>query len=163
MKNRHILLAEDDPHDAQMILAVLEEQNRANKVFVVHDGEEVLDYLYGRGKFHSREEGNPVAILLDLKMPKIDGLEALKIIKSDEHLKNVPVVMLTSSRETADLKECYRNGVNAYVVKPVDLADFAKVIQQLGFFWTTINEPPPEPKKRETPIPVGEPKKEIQK
>jgi CheY-like chemotaxis protein len=104
MNGRHILLAEDDPRDAQMTLAALEEQSEANEVFVVHDGEEVLDYLYCREKFEAREGGNPIAVLLDLKMPKIDGLEALKIIKADEHLKTIPVVMLTSSRETADLQ-----------------------------------------------------------
>jgi CheY-like chemotaxis protein len=150
MNIRPILLAEDDPCDARLTLAALEEDNRANKVFVVQDGEEVLDYLYCRGKFETRERGNPTMVLLDLKMPKVDGREALKIIKADEHLKTIPVVMLTSSREMADLVKCYEHGVNAYVVKPVDFAEFAKVVKQLGVFWTTINEPPPTTNTQET-------------
>jgi CheY-like chemotaxis protein len=140
---RHILLAEDDPRDAEMTLAALEEYNLANKVFVVHDGEQVLDYLYCRGKFKTREGGNPAAVLLDLKMPKVDGLEVLRTIKTDEHLKTIPIVVLTSSRETPDLVECYKHGVNAYVVKPVDFTEFAKAVKQLGAFWAVVNEPPP--------------------
>jgi CheY-like chemotaxis protein len=150
MNRSHILLAEDDPCDAKLTLGALEEYNRANKVFVVQDGEEVLDYLYCRGKFETRESGNPTTVLLDLKMPKVDGLEALKIIKADERLKTIPVVMFTSSREMADLAKCYEHGVNAYVVKPVDFGEFAKVVKQLGVFWTTLNEPPPSIKTQET-------------
>jgi CheY-like chemotaxis protein len=143
MNMKHILIAEDDPHDEELTLAALEEYNLANKLFVVHDGEEALDYLYYRGKFKTRTEGNPVTLLLDLKMPKVSGLEVLKIIKSDEHLKTIPVVVLTSSRETPDITECYKYGVNAYVVKPVDFPEFMKAVKQLGVFWVAINEPPP--------------------
>jgi CheY-like chemotaxis protein len=144
MNLRNILLAEDDPRDAKLTLAALEEYNLANKIFAVHDGEAVLDYLYCRGKFEGREGGNPVAILLDLKMPKVDGLEVLKIVKSDNNLKTIPIVVLTSSREVPDLVECYRLGVNAYVVKPVEFDAFAKAVKQLGVFWAAVNEPPPE-------------------
>ena len=147
MSGRQILVAEDDPQDARMTLAALADEKMAAEVVVVHDGEELLDYLYCRERFQTRHGGNPIALLLDLKMPKIDGLEALKIIKADEHLKTIPVIMLTSSRETADLKECYGHGVNAYVVKPVDFADFATAIKHLGAFWAAINEPPPETEK----------------
>ena len=159
MNERHILLTEDDPQDAQMTLTALGVQNSAETVFLVHNGEELLDYLYCREKFKTREGGNPIAILLDLKMPKIDGLEALKIIKADAHLKTIPIVMLTSSREASDLKECYAHGANAYVVKPVDCTDFSNAIKQLGTFWIDINEPPPETKKRDTST-QGAPKKE---
>jgi len=144
MNLKHILLAEDDPRDAKLTLAALDEFNLANEVFVVHDGEAALDYLYCRGKFEKREGGNPVAILLDLKMPKVDGLEVLETIKADSHLKSIPIVMLTSSRETPDLTKCYGLGVNAYVVKPVDFGEFAKAVKQLGIFWAAVNEPPPQ-------------------
>jgi CheY-like chemotaxis protein len=110
---RHILIAEDDPRDEQLTLSALEENNLANKVFVVHDGEEALDYLYCRGKFKTRTGGNPVAVLLDLKMPKVSGLEILKTIKADEYLKMIPIIVLTSSREEPDVIECYKHGVNA--------------------------------------------------
>jgi len=138
-----ILLAEDDPRDAELILASLEEHHLANKVAVARDGEEALDYLYRRGQFKTRAGGNPILVLLDLKMPKVNGLEVLKIIKADEQLKLIPIVVLTSSRETPDLIKCYQHGVNAYVVKPVDFAEFMKVVQQLGIFWAAVNEPPP--------------------
>jgi CheY-like chemotaxis protein len=144
MNLRQILLAEDDPRDAKLTLAALEEFNLANEVFVVHDGEAALDYLYCRGKFEKRDSGNPVAVLLDLKMPKVDGLEVLETIKADSHLKTIPIVMLTSSREMPDLTQCYELGVNAYVVKPVDFGEFAKAVKQLGIFWAAINEPPPQ-------------------
>ena len=149
MKIKHILLAEDDPRDEELTLAALEEFNLANQVFVVHDGEEVLDYLYCRGKFKTRASDNPVAVLLDLKMPKINGLEVLKIIKADERLKTIPIVVLTSSRETPDMTECYQHGVNAYVVKPVDFSEFMKAVRELGIFWVAINEPPPLTKNGE--------------
>jgi CheY-like chemotaxis protein len=152
---RHILLAEDDPRDAKLTLAALEGYNLANKVFTVHDGEAVLDYLYCRGKFEKREGGNPVVVLLDLKMPKVDGLEVLKIVKADEYLKTIPIVMLTSSRETPDLIECYKHGVNAYVVKPVDFNEFAKAVKQLGIFWAAVNEPPPRAATEKPSIQTG--------
>jgi len=152
MNIRHILLAEDDPRDAKLTLAALDEYNLANKVFVVHDGEAALDYLYCRGKFEMREGGNPIAVLLDLKMPKVDGLEVLKTVKADENLNTIPVVMLTSSRETPDLIECYKHGVNAYVVKPVDFGEFAKAVKQLGIFWAAVNEPPPPAGKEDPSI-----------
>jgi CheY-like chemotaxis protein len=153
---KNILLAEDDPRDVELTLAALEEHHLANKVFVVRDGAAALDYLYRRGEFKTRAVGNPVVVLLDLKMPKVNGLEVLKIIKADEHLKIIPVVVLTSSRETPDLVECYQHGVNAYVVKPVDFADFMKAIKQLGIFWAAINEPPPHIGREDTPIQSGE-------
>src|SRR5208282_382793 len=153
---KHILLAEDDPRDAKLTMAALEEYNLANKVYAVHDGEAVLDYLGCEGKFKGREGGNPVAILLDLKMPKVDGLEVLKMIKADPKLKTIPVVVLTSSRETPDLIECYKHGVNAYVVKPVEFDAFAKAVKQLGVFWAAVNEPPPSPEIEARSIPGGE-------
>jgi CheY-like chemotaxis protein len=152
---KHILIAEDDPRDEELTLAALEEFNLANQVFVVHDGEEALDYLYCRGKFKTRAPGNPVAVLLDLKMPKINGLEVLRIIKSDERLKTTPIVVLTSSRETPDMAECYKYGVNAYVVKPVDFSEFMKAVRQLGVFWVAINEPPPPIQNGEVISPGG--------
>jgi CheY-like chemotaxis protein len=139
---KKILLAEDDPRDVELTLAALEEHHLANKVAVVHDGAEALDYLYCRGKFKTRASGHPVLVLLDLKLPKVSGLEVLKIIKADEHLKIIPVVVLSSSRETPDVVECYRHGVNAYVVKPVDFDEFMKAVKLLGIFWAAINEPP---------------------
>lgn len=143
MNLRHILLVEDDPRDAKLTLAALHEFNVANKVSIVNDGEQALDYLYCRGKFEKREGGNPVAVLLDLKMPKVDGLEVLRTMKADKALKMIPIIMLTSSRETPDLTECYSLGVNAYVVKPVDFGEFAKAVKHLGIFWAAVNEPPP--------------------
>ena len=119
---KNILLVEDDPRDVELTLAALEEHHLANKVVVVDDGAEALDYLYRRGKFKTRAGGDPVVVLLDNKMPKVSGLEVLKTIKADEHLKMIPVVVLTSSRETPDLIEFYKHGVNAYVVKPVDFS-----------------------------------------
>jgi CheY-like chemotaxis protein len=143
MTIKHILLVEDDPRDVKLTVAALGEFNLANKISVVPDGEQALDYLFCRGKFEKRENGNPVAVLLDLKMPKIDGLEVLKIIKTDKNLKTIPIIMLTSSREMPDLIQCYGHGVNAYVVKPVDFGEFAKAVKQIGIFWVAVNEPPP--------------------
>jgi CheY-like chemotaxis protein len=140
---KHILLAEDDPQDVELTLAALDEHNLANGVVVVSDGVEALDYLYCRGKFKTRTSGPPVFVLLDLKMPKVSGLEVLKTIKTDENLKTIPVVVLTSSREEPDVIESYQYGVNAYVVKPVDFAEFIKAVRRLGIFWAAINEPPP--------------------
>ena len=153
---KNILLVEDDPRDVQLTLDALAEHNLANKVFVVHDGAEALDYLYHRGKFTDRAPGNPVVVLLDNKMPKVSGLEVLKIIKADPKLKTIPVVVLTSSRETPDLIEFYQHGVNAYVVKPVDFAEFMRAVQQLGVFWAAVNEPPPDSASGSTPMQRGE-------
>ena len=143
---KKILLVEDDPRDLELTLAALAEHHLANQVAVVRDGAEALDYLYHRGKFQTRAGGNPVVVLLDLKLPKVNGLEVLKTLKADEQLKVIPVVVLSSSREAPDLLECYRHGVNAYVVKPVDFAEFMQAVQQLGVFWAAVNEPPPERK-----------------
>ena len=140
---KNILLVEDDPRDVELTLAALEEHHLANKVAVVHDGEKALDYLYRRGEFKTRAGGNPVVVLLDNKMPKVSGLDVLKTMKADMLLKMIPVVVLTSSRETPDLIEFYKHGVNAYVVKPVDFSDFMETVKQLGIFWAAINEPPP--------------------
>ena len=146
---KRILLAEDDPRDVELTLEALSEHNLANEVIVASDGREALDYLYRVGKYAGRANGNPVVILLDLKMPKIDGIEVLRNIKSDDLLKTIPIVVLTSSRESRDLEECYRLGVNAYVVKPVKFPDFLDAVRKLGVFWALINEPPPAsiPKK----------------
>jgi CheY-like chemotaxis protein len=126
----------------ELTLAALEENHLANRVVVAVNGEGALDYLHHRGKFKMRAGGNPIVVLLDNKMPKVNGLEVLKAIKADEDLKIIPVVVLTSSRQTPDLVEFYKHGVNAYVVKPVDFSEFMQVIKQLGIFWAAINEPP---------------------
>ena len=139
---KSILLAEDDPNDVELTLAALAKHNLANKVEVVRDGAEALDYLFRRGKFATRPDGNPVVVLLDLKMPKVNGLEVLHKIKTDEKLKTVPVVALTSSRESPDVKRCYDYGVNAYVVKPLGFPDFINAVKQLGIFWVVLNQPP---------------------
>lgn len=138
-----ILLVDDNPNDIELTLAALAENQLANDVVVVRDGEEALDYLYRRRIFRLRATGNPAVILLDLKLPKIDGLQVLQQIKNDDALRAIPVVMLTSSREEQDLVRSYHLGVNAYVVKPVDFADFLKAIKELGLFWAVINHPPP--------------------
>lgn len=138
-----ILLVEDDPKDVELTLTALEEYNLANEVVVAKDGEEALDYLYSRGNFKARSNDHPAVLLLDLKLPKIDGLEVLQQIKSDEELKMIPVVVLTSSHEEKDMVTSYKLGVNAYVVKPVDFHDFVNAIKELGAFWGVINEPPP--------------------
>jgi len=140
---KRILLAEDSAPDVELTLAALAAHKLANDVVVVGDGAEALDYLYRRGAYQDRENGNPAVILLDLKMPKVDGLKVLRQLKGDEALRNVPVVMLTSSREESDVVESYRLGVNAYVVKPVDFAQFVAAVKQIGLFWAVVNEPPP--------------------
>lgn len=140
---KSILLVEDDLRDVELTLAALEEHNLANKVYVVHDGAAALDYLGRRGKFAARTGGNPVLVLLDNKMPKISGLEVLKTMKADALLRVIPVVVLTSSRETPDLVEFYKHGINAYVVKPVGFVEFMQAVKQLGVFWAAVNEPPP--------------------
>lgn len=140
---KRILLAEDSEQDIELTLAALDEYNLANEVVVARDGAEALDYLYQRGKFAGPPAGPPVVVLLDLKMPRVDGLEVLRQMKSDAELRRIPVVMITSSREEQDLVRSYELGVNAYVVKPVDFQKFVESIKQVGFFWAIINEPPP--------------------
>ncbi len=140
---KRILLVEDDRKDVELTLAALAEHNLANEVIVARDGAEGLDYLKRRGAFSLRAEGNPVVVLLDLKLPKLDGAQVLGAMKSDGLLKSVPVVILTSSREARDLEACYQLGVNAYVVKPVRFQEFIDVVKELGIFWALINEPPP--------------------
>jgi CheY-like chemotaxis protein len=138
-----ILMVEDDPKDVELTLTALEEYNLANEVIVTRDGEQALDYLYCRGDYKTRSNGNPAVMLLDLKLPKVDGLEVLKQIKSDGELRMIPVVVLTSSKEEKDMVASYKLGVNAYVVKPVDFHEFVNAIKELGVFWAVINEPPP--------------------
>jgi CheY-like chemotaxis protein len=151
VKLNRILLVEDSPNDAELTLEALAEHNLANGVEWVHDGEEALDYLYCRGKFAGSECHNLSVVLLDLKLPKVDGLEVLRTIKSDERLKLLPVVVLTSSREDRDMIESYRLGVNAYVVKPVNFHDFMDAVKELGVFWALVNEPPPPGGKQGAP------------
>jgi DNA-binding response OmpR family regulator len=138
-----ILLVEDDDRDVELTMNALEEYNLANEVIVTRDGEEALDYLYCRGKHISRSNDNPAVLLLDLKLPKVDGLEVLRQVKSDENLKIIPVVVLTSSHEEKDMVTSYKLGVNAYVVKPVDFHEFVNAIKELGVFWAVINAAPP--------------------
>src|ERR1700722_9458533 len=140
---RRILLVEDDPKDVELTLTALEEYNLANEVVVARDGAEALDYLYCRVEYAGRPNDNPAVLLLDLKLPKVDGLEVLQQIKSDDNLRMVPVVVLTSSREEKDMVTSYKLGVNAYVVKPVDFHEFVNAIKELGVFWAIINQPPP--------------------
>src|SRR5882672_5216390 len=142
-KFRQILLVEDDPRDVELTLTALDDYKLTNKVVVCRDGQEALDCLYSRGKFSDHVNENPAVILLDLKLPKVDGLEVLKQIKSDERLRMIPVVMLTSSQEEKDMMRSYKLGVNAYVVKPVDFHEFINAVKELGVFWAIINEPPP--------------------
>jgi CheY-like chemotaxis protein len=138
-----ILLVEDNPHDLELTLIALSKSQLANQVIVVRDGADALDYLHARGSFANREQGNPAVVLLDLKLPKVDGLEVLAEIRGSATLKSIPVVMLTSSREEQDLIRSYELGVNAYVVKPVDFQEFVRAIADLGIFWAVLNEPPP--------------------
>ena len=138
-----ILLVEDDPKDVELTLEALSEYNLANEVVVTRDGEQALDYLYCRGSFAARARENPAVLLLDLKLPKVNGLEVLQQIKSDENLDMVPVVVLTSSREEKDVIASYKLGVNAYVVKPVEFHEFVNAIKELGIFWAVVNEAPP--------------------
>jgi len=143
MKFKRILLAEDNLDDIELTLRVLAEYHLANTVDVVRDGVEALDYLFRRGRFADRPPGNPALLLLDNKMPRVDGLEVVRRVKADERLKTIPVVMLTSSREQGDLFKSYELGVNAYVIKPVDFYDFVNAVRELGGFWGIVNEPPP--------------------
>lgn len=138
-----ILLVEDNPNDVELTLEALADYRLANEIVVLNDGEEALDYLYRRGRFAAREPVFPAVVLLDLKMPKVDGLTVLRSVKADPGLKCIPIVMLTSSREERDLVESYQLGVNAYVVKPVDFGQFVEAMKKLGYFWAVLNEPPP--------------------
>lgn len=140
---KRILLVEDSANDVELVLTALAENRLANEVVVVRDGEEALDYIYRRGIFRLRMEGNPVVVLLDLKLPKIDGLEVLAQLKSDPNLRFLPVVILTSSREDKDIIRGYELGTNAYVVKPVDFHEFVDAVKELGLFWAVVNQPPP--------------------
>ena len=141
---KRILLVEDNPNDVELTLSALAEHHLANEVVVVRDGEEALDYLHRRGVYKLRGAGHPAVVLLDLKLPKVDGLQVLKQMRADAELRIIPVVMLTSSREESDLVASYRSGVNAYVVKPVDFGDFVSSIKELGLFWAVINCAPPD-------------------
>jgi CheY-like chemotaxis protein len=140
---RRILLVEDNSNDIQLTLAALAEHNLANEVVVLRDGVEALDYLLSRGRFRDRPDGPPAFVLLDLKMPRMGGMEVLREMKADERLRLIPVIMLTSSREERDLLESYQLGVNAYVVKPVDFQHFVEAVKQIGAFWAVLNEPAP--------------------
>jgi len=140
---KHIVLAEDNANDVELTLTALRENHVVNEVVVVRDGEEALDYLYRRNHYADRAGGNPALVLLDLKMPKVDGLEVLRQVKSDPALRSIPVVVLTSSREERDLARTYDLGVNAYVVKPVDFHEFIDAVKLLGGFWAVVNETPP--------------------
>ena len=140
---RTILFAEDNPRDVELTLEALGDHNLANNVVLVRDGVETMDYLRREGKYKQRKQGNPAVLLLDIKMPRMDGIEVLRAIRSDNLLKMLPVVMLTSSREEQDLIKSYELGVNAYVVKPVDFKEFIEAVKQLGVFWAVINEAPP--------------------
>ena len=143
---RPILLVEDSPKDLELTLAALEKCQLANPIVVARDGEEALNYLYGKGPYEGRSNRDPTVVLLDLKLPKIDGLEVLQKVKSDPDLRHTPIVMLTSSREEQDLVRSYELGVNAFVVKPVEFTEFFKAIQDLGIFWAILNEPSPRSK-----------------
>ena len=143
-----ILIVEDDPNDVELTMTALSEYNLANEVVITRDGQQALDYLYCRGEFTGRPDDNPAVMLLDLKLPKVDGLEVLQRVKSDERLKMIPVVVLTSSHEEKDLLATYQLGVNAYVVKPVDFQEFVNAVKELGMFWAIINQPPPGSAKK---------------
>ncbi len=140
---RQILLAEDNPKDVELTLLALKESKLANEVVVVHDGSQALDYLLCAGEFQGRPAEDPAVILLDLKMPKVDGLEVLRQVRATQSLKQIPIVMLTSSRQESDLVKSYELGVNAYVVKPVGFQEFIQAVKQLGVFWALVNEPSP--------------------
>ena len=140
---KRVLFAEDSENDVELTLTALKENRLANEVVVVRDGVEALDYLYRRGQFQSRSAGNPAVVLLDLKMPRVDGLGVLRTMRSDQSLRAIPVVILTSSREERDLIESYELGVNGYVVKPVKFQQFVDAVKTLGLFWAVLNEPPP--------------------
>ncbi|MBO0348134.1 response regulator [Phormidium pseudopriestleyi FRX01] len=143
MDVKRILLVEDNTNEIELILTGLEENHLTNEVIVVRDGEEALDYLFRRGIFKLRQEGHPLVVILDLKLPKIDGLEVLAQIKSKKDLRQIPVVILSGSREESDMMTSYNLGVNGYVIKPLDFHDFVDTIRSLGLFWAVVNQPPP--------------------
>jgi CheY-like chemotaxis protein len=143
MKLHDILIAEDNDNDLELTVAALAERNLANRLVIVRDGVEALEYLECRGQYTGRKNGNPAVILLDIKMPRMDGIEVLEKIKRQPELKNIPVVMLTSSKEDRDLVRAYELGVNAYVVKPVGFTQFVDAVKQIGTFWALLNEIPP--------------------
>lgn len=140
---KRILLVDDSPRDTEMTLDALAQNNLANEVIPLRDGVEALDYLYRRGEFAGRAGGNPAVVLLDLKMPRVDGTEVLRQIKSDPQLKTIPVVVMTSSSEESDVSRSYQLGVNAYIVKPVRFQEFIAAVKLLGAFWAVVNQPPP--------------------
>jgi CheY-like chemotaxis protein len=151
-----ILIVEDNSNDLELTLIALERARLANEVITVRDGVEALDYLLYRGIHSSRKRGNPAVVLLDIKLPKLDGLQVLETIKSTPDLRSMPVVMLTSSREEPDLARSYELGVNAYVVKPVRFPDFVRAVQDLGGFWAVLNEPPPGSARPRLHLDAGE-------
>lgn len=140
---RPILLVEDNPRDLELTLAALAKCQLANEIVIARDGAEALDYVYARGPHEGRAAGDPAVILLDLKLPKVDGLEVLEALKGNSSYRQIPIVMLTSSREERDLVTSYERGVNSFVVKPVDFNAFFEAIESLGMFWAILNEPPP--------------------
>lgn len=140
-----VLLVEDNGNDIELALEVLSEEGLSSEIFVVKDGQQALDFLQCSGLHAGRERGNPILMMLDLKLPRMNGLEVLRRVKADPNLRDIPVVMLTSSREESDLEASYRLGVNAYVVKPVDFLEYSEALKSIGSFWTTTNQPPPRP------------------
>jgi CheY-like chemotaxis protein len=143
-----ILIVEDDPNDVELTLTALGDYNLVNEVIVTRDGQQALDYLYSQGQYAGRSPENPAVMLLDLKLPKISGLEILQKIKADDRLKTIPVVVLTSSNEEKDVMRSYSLGVNAYVVKPVEFHEFVNAVKELGAFWAIVNVPPPGSAKK---------------
>lgn len=138
-----ILLVEDNPNDAELAIRALKKHNLANHVATVTDGEEALDFMFARGKYgHRKVENGPKVILLDLKLPKVDGLEVLKAIKGDPRTKIIPVIVLTSSKEEKDIVESYRLGVNSYILKPVDFDKFVDAVKDIGYYWLLLNQSP---------------------
>ena len=138
---KNILLVDDSPNDVTLIKAGLREAHFANEIVVAEDGEEALDILYQRGKYAGSTNEKPIFILLDIKLPLMNGIEVLKVIRADSSFNNVPIIMLTSSRDTHDLQDCYDNGANSFVVKPVNITDFMEVVKDVGQYWVVINEP----------------------
>ena len=139
---KNILLVDDSANDVTLIKAGLREAHFGNEIIVAEDGEEALDFLYKRGKFEGYTDDKPIFILLDIKLPLMNGIEVLKVIRADLSFNNVPIIMLTSSRDTNDLQDCYDSGANSFVVKPVNINDFMEVVKDVGQYWVVINEPP---------------------